>query len=618
MMESDYDKAQNNLKTLLEKRIKDNSSKNLQIEYNTALNKLESIETVLNCLEFEYSSNWFFDLISKTYNKCRYTNINDNESVQQEKQLIETFIKDIETSFKIYKQFDYLKQNIVCIGANGSGKTMLSYKLGNLLNSYGIKISAQKIMIIPEFDVIRSYEITSKNIENYRNMDVSLRGTTFSNNDHSAVYSVVNSIGEEFGAALDNLRSEKIEKSVKYYDSKDIDKEKENNRLDYVIGLWNKLIAHRELKLDSNLHLTVYDGTQDYKPCLLSDGEKEVLFTLSLVIQAPKNGFIIVDEPESHLHHTILSRLWDTLEKERSDCRFIYITHNPTFASSRRNAKIKWVKNYNHPDQWDIEDIPQDSELPRELLYELIGNRRPILFCEGDNQSLDYRIYSELFPDAIIRPVGSCKNVINYTSSFNKLPELIHNAYGIVDRDFRTYEDIQLLKEKDVYVLKVCEIENLFIDEEYLNEFAIKVNATKPIVEDIKSRFIKLVKSDLNRICLEILCNTTTNAVQYTRIHGKNIEEIKKSLELKFDLECEYDRIKSELSGYLDQQNYYGLITMYQNKGVIKIVKECLKVDDFIEKSLFYLKEDKMKQCILKNIPMELIKVLSTDNNTDH
>ena len=88
MMESDYDQAQNNLKTLLEKRIEDNSSMNLQIDYNAALNKLESIETILNRLEFEYSSNWFFDLISKTYNKCRYTNFNNNESVQQEKQSI--------------------------------------------------------------------------------------------------------------------------------------------------------------------------------------------------------------------------------------------------------------------------------------------------------------------------------------------------------------------------------------------------------------------------------------------------------------------------------------------------------------------------------------------------
>ena len=162
---------------------------------------------------------------------------------------------------------------------------------------------------------------------------------------------------------------------------------------------------------------------RSYPAYLMSDGEKVVLYLISQVLQAPKNGFIIVDEPEIYLHKTILNKLWNILEKQRQDCIFVYLTHDLDFATSRSTAKKVWIKSFTFPDKWEIENIPENV-LPESLLLELLGSRKNILFCEGKKGSNDEKIYNLLFPNYTITPVESCFSVINYTKAFNKIPNL--------------------------------------------------------------------------------------------------------------------------------------------------------------------------------------------------
>ena len=115
-----------------------------------------------------------------------------------------------------------------------------------------------------------------------------------------------------------------------------------------------------------------------------------------------------------YLHKTLLSKLWDILETEREDCIFIYLTHDLEFATSRNTAKKVWIKSFNHPDKWEIEDIPSNV-LPEALLLKLLGSRKRILFCEGESGKIDEKIYNLLLPDFTITPVKTCFDVINYT-----------------------------------------------------------------------------------------------------------------------------------------------------------------------------------------------------------
>lgn len=90
------------------------------------------------------------------------------------------------------------------------------------------------------------------------------------------------------------------------------------------------------------------------------------------IMLAPKNGLIIVDEPEMYLHRTVIDKLWNRLEKERGDCIFIYMTHDLQFATSRIGVK-SWIKSYEYPSTWDIQVI-DENEIPEQLLMELLGS----------------------------------------------------------------------------------------------------------------------------------------------------------------------------------------------------------------------------------------------------
>ena len=67
------------------------------------------------------------------------------------------------------------------------------------------------------------------------------------------------------------------------------------------------------------------------------------------------------------------------------------------------------------------------------------------------------------------------KNRIRHkrTKAFNNNPNL-HNlkVYGIVDRDYRSDYEIEKLRENNIFILRVAEVENLFITEELVKLFA--------------------------------------------------------------------------------------------------------------------------------------------------
>ena len=67
--------------------------------------------------------------------------------------------------------------------------------------------------------------------------------------------------------------------------------------------------------------------------------------TIDCPFELNKDKTIIIDEPEIHLHRSIMNRLWTAIENERDDCLFIYITHDTQFAASHSQAKKIWIKN---------------------------------------------------------------------------------------------------------------------------------------------------------------------------------------------------------------------------------------------------------------------------------
>ena len=361
------------------------------------------------------------------------------------------------------------RQSIVLLGANGAGKTRMSVWIDENNPELNIhRISAQKSLNMPEY--VSPTEL-KKAEDNF------LYGTTNDDRDWLKRYGKKNNrwgnepeihMLNDYQSLMEFLMTENFEKSIEYREKhKDGNPEFDNEtKLEKIKKIWEKVITHRKLKICAGkIEVeSIGENTEKYNGNLMSDGERAIFHYIGEVVSAKDNSLIIIDEPENHLHNSILEKLWNEIEAERQDCVYLYITHNLYFARSRNNAQIIWIKNMLDKQKWDFELLNSD-EFSDDLLLEILGNRQGVLFIEGTpDKSIDRKLYSRLFPKYSIMPLEGCASVIQATKSYNKLPMLHYKTIkGIVDRDRRTEGEINSLLQDKIYVPSVAEIENLFL-----------------------------------------------------------------------------------------------------------------------------------------------------------
>ena len=167
---------------------------------------------------------------------------------------------------------------------------------------------------------------------------------------------------------------------------------------------------------DAHFTASIPETSSDYSGTQMSDGERSVLYLASQVLCVPENKTLIIDEPEVHLHPSLMGRLWSALENARPDCLFLFITHDIQLTALHKSTDKVWVRSYDGA-KWDLSPIPE-SDLPEQLLLELLGNRKNVLFVEGTNNSYDVQLYSALYPDFYVVPCGGCDQVISNTKAF--------------------------------------------------------------------------------------------------------------------------------------------------------------------------------------------------------
>ena len=64
-----------------------------------------------------------------------------------------------------------------------------------------------------------------------------------------------------------------------------------------------------------------------YSVAELSDGERNAFLIAADILTAKPGTLILIDEPERHLHRSIISLLLKLLFDRRNDCAFIVSTH---------------------------------------------------------------------------------------------------------------------------------------------------------------------------------------------------------------------------------------------------------------------------------------------------
>lgn len=373
-------------------------------------------------------------------------------------------------NFKVIKLFSFIAKidsTTVIIGANGAGKSSLI----NELRKNNSKINSNEMYVLPAQKLL--YFVSNIHDRNEITIDRYIQDLKEVDLKYNTIALQPFQIEKDFSNTFTKL----ITLLVKdYSDIVTRRSRKEKNLpitlLDRVEQIWNQIFPEITFypEPDDRVLEVVRNGDK-YSINGLSDGERCVLFYIGNVLLAPENSYIIVDEPETFLNAAVYNELWDLLISERPDCQFIFASHNMDFVQSRTNATYIWCKNFEAPYDLDYQVLEESQEIPLPLLNEVSGAKKPILFCEGTKNSLDYQIYSKLFSEfCFVKPVQGHKQVIQYTKAYNKLKESYGNeAYGIIDYDWMDEARIESYKEKNIFVLPFNEIEMLLVDEEMVN-----------------------------------------------------------------------------------------------------------------------------------------------------
>ena len=202
-----------------------------------------------------------------------------------------------------------------------------------------------------------------------------------------------------------------------------------------------------------------------------------------------------------------MQALWNVIEEMRPDCTFVYNTHDIDFVSSRTENVCVWVRNYDLAhNAWDYEIVETGETLSEELYFDLLGSRKPILFVEGDaSHSIDSKLYSLIFTEYTVKPLGSCNKVIESTRAFNDLQNFHHlDSHGVVDRDRRSDKEVQYLRDKKILVPDVAEIENILMLEGVIKAVAQWRKKDEAYVFlKVKTAVINQFKSELRKQALE-------------------------------------------------------------------------------------------------------------------
>jgi hypothetical protein len=492
---------------------------------------------------------------------------------------------------------------VVIVGANGSGKT----RLGTWLEFEGgqqgqiHRVAAQRSLTFPEgistttianaefsFQTgFQSYDITDRQINEQR-AELARQGKSA----YTKIYKYQHQEPEvaqvnDFRGLLTYLFSEQNEVNLAYADRgrQGILLPPPETKLERIKQIWQSVLTHRQLIISvSGISVQsvgpLHSGGA-YKASAMSDGERVAFYLIGQCLLAKPNSIIAADEPEIHLHRSIQLRLWNAIEKARPDCLFVYLTHDLDFAASRTNAKKLWIKSYNGL-AWTWQEVLPTEGIPEDLLLTVLGSRAPVLFTEGTPGKFEQAVYSRVYPNCTVTPCGGCEQVIEATKAFTRLKHL-HGieCRGLIDRDYRTQEDVDRLEAQGIFTLTTQEFENIMLAEGVLSTALTHAQNSGSLIgsSTIPERLTAIKAYLFAQLANDKLMLTSKRASWEiekdlrkfgTAGNAQGLEALQAAVTAigACNVTDLYHSIDQEFTRIIQQQDYNALINLYNNKGL--------------------------------------------------
>lgn len=497
------------------------------------------------------------------------------------------------------------EHSFVIVGANGSGKSHLGAYIESKNTNNTLRISAQRALSIPDIIAVKGEE-SAFNKVHYGNEKE--HNNNYKWNWGKSTTTLVDDYGSVLAAVFARITNEQKQ----YFDAcrrsekENVEKPKTPQIIsDKIIDIWKTVFPHRNIIIGDN-KVVAANGESTYHAQDMSDGERVAIYLMGQCLVAPDNMTLIIDEPEIHLHKSIMQKLWDKIEEYCPNKTFVYITHDLDFAVSRKEAKKIWVKKFykeKGQERWDIELLNDNNTIPDSLLLEVLGNRKDVLFVEGEKGSYDSQLYSAVYEDYYVIPCHNCYKVIEFTKAFNdsKMRTLHNiNVKGIIDRDYMSEEEITAYNKDNIFTLNVSEVENLFLLEEIqhiiaehqaLDNIQQTINTIKEFVfSEFQNEKDIQVLSKYQRELSYKFQQAINEKVDTKDAIEKNIRSI--------DYDGLYSDVLLKTEKILQDKDYNALLKIYNRKGLLRQISKFFKVTDYPDLVLRLLKTDKKKEIV--------------------
>lgn len=448
------------------------------------------------------------------------------------------------------------KKTVVFVGPNGCGKTTL---LRNLINATGEDqigyYPADRLLVINDsYNPERDFATFSKS---YQNAD---KYASDIDNQSQAHYIV-----QQINQTITLFEKKRATEMDLYAKGK---LRLEDSLTEKILGIWNELIKDRILFSEGALKVQTLGGTE-YPIKYLSSGEKSIFYFLACIFLKEKKSYYFVDEPENNLNPSIVSKLWDIIEKHREGSIFVYLTHDSNFVASRINSKLFWIEKYDGT-EWVYKPLPENDNLPQHLMVALVGNREPVLFCESqDEYKYDDIVFKMMFPEFKVIPAAGCDAVIAKVKAYS-IAGLPQKAFGIIDCDYKDQSYLEGQETDGIFHLPFFEIENFLFSEEIITGVIAtfsrdKENAFANLKSALKNDFIsKKEQWIIRKIAFRLRETFFTGKIKRL----KDFPELKveyTSFSSSVDLDALHASYKAEIQQVIDADDYNTLLRYYDS-----------------------------------------------------
>ena len=401
-------------------------------------------------------------------------------------------------------------QVLFVLGANGTGKSSLMFHFNVQHPGRTRRISAhrQTWMQSDALDMTPSAKVqTEQNIQNIdRRVQSRYRDECAAERASMTIYDLIDA---------ENVRARAMAAA---YDAGEEQRLRQAAKVEAPVTVINELLRQSNIPITITIQanervMASRNSGPQYSAAQLSDGERNALLIAGSVLTAPAGTLLIIDEPERHLHRSIISPLLGQLFAHRPDCSFVISTHDQDLPLTQPLACTLLLRSCtfdgSNVQSWDADELPPGSPLADDLRRDLLGARRKILFVEGTNQSLDKALYSILFPMVSVIPKGSSHEVEDAVAGCRS-SEALHwlRAFGIVDGDGLETEDIEEKRERFVYTVPFYSVEALYFHPQ--------------IVELVASRVVSMQGGEASQLAQDAIASGIEAILDHTERLSRN------------------------------------------------------------------------------------------------